>query len=100
MFKDKNLEILDSHHHFWDLDKNNYPFLCDKFDPDFFLGDYEMIRKNYLPCDYERDSINHNVIGTIHCEAEWDRTDQIGETKCLFSETAIEAYNLNKSLFN
>ena len=77
----ENIEILDSHHHFWDLDKNYYPFLSDKIDPDFFLGNYEMIRQNYLPVDYEKDIKNHNVIGTIHCEAEWDRNDQVGETK-------------------
>ena len=77
----ENIEILDSHHHFWDLDKNYYPFLSDKIDPDFFLGNYEMIRQNYLPVDYEKDIKNHNVIGTIHCEAEWDRNNQVGETK-------------------
>ena len=53
----ENIEILDSHHHFWDLDKNYYPFLSDKIDPDFFLGNYEMIRQNYLPVDYEKDTI-------------------------------------------
>ena len=37
MIDDQNIEIVDSHHHFWDLDKNYYPFLCDKIDPDFFL---------------------------------------------------------------
>ena len=26
----ENIEILDSHHHFWDLDKNYYPFLSIK----------------------------------------------------------------------
>ena len=77
----ENIEIVDSHHHFWDLDKNYYPFLCDKIDLDFFLGNYEIIRQNYLPVDYEKDIINHNVIGTIHCEAEWDRKNQVGETK-------------------
>ena len=81
MIDDKNIEIVDSHHHFWDLDKNYYPFLCDKIDPDFFLGNYEIIRQNYLPADYEIESKNHNVIGTIHCEAEWDRNNQVGETK-------------------
>ena len=81
MIDDHNIEIVDAHHHFWDLKKNYHPFLCDKIDPDFFLGDYEIIRQNYLPVDYERDSKNHNIIGTIHCEAEWDRNDQIGETK-------------------
>jgi len=81
MIDDQNIEIVDSHHHFWDLDKNYYPFLSDKIDPDFFLGNYEIIRQNYLPRDYEKDTKNHNVIGTIHCEAEWDRNDQVGETK-------------------
>ena len=77
----ENIEIVDSHHHFWDLDKNYYSILCDKIDPNFFLGNYEIIRQNYLPVDYDKDIINHNVIGTIHCEAEWDRNDQVGETK-------------------
>ena len=81
MIDDQDIEIVDSHHHFWDLDKNYYPFLSDKIDPDFFLGNYEMIRQNYLPVDYEKDIKNHNVIGTIHCEAEWDRNNQVGETK-------------------
>ncbi len=81
MIDDQNIEIVDSHHHFWDLHKNYYPFLSDKIDPDFFLGDYKIIRQNYLPVDYERDIKNHNVVGTIHCEAEWDRDDQLGETK-------------------
>ena len=42
----KDIEIIDSHHHFWDLNQNYYPFLSDKIDLDFFLGDYESIRKN------------------------------------------------------
>lgn len=79
----EDIKILDAHHHFWDLDKNYYPFLSDKIDNDFFLGDYSAIRQNYLPSDYEKDTKDHNVIGTIHCEAEWDREDQIGETQWL-----------------
>jgi predicted TIM-barrel fold metal-dependent hydrolase len=78
-----DIEIIDAHHHFWDLNKNYYPFLRDKIDPNFFLGNYETIRGNYLPIDYINDSRNHNVVGTIHCEAEWDRNDQVGETRWL-----------------
>ena len=78
-----NIEIIDAHHHFWDLNQNYYPFLSDKIDENFFLGNYEFIRKNYLPIDYLNDSKEHNVIGTIHCEAEWDRNDQVGETRWL-----------------
>ena len=79
----EDIEIIDAHHHFWDLNKNYYPFLSDKIDPDFFLGNYKSIRKNYLPVDYIKDIKSHNVIGTVHCEAEWDRQDQVGETKWL-----------------
>ena len=79
----EDIEIIDAHHHFWDLNQNYYPFLSDKIDENFFLGNYEFIRKNYLPNDYLNDSKEHNVIGTIHCEAEWDRNDQVGETRWL-----------------
>ena len=78
-----DIEIIDAHHHFWDLNQNYYPFLSNKIDDNFFLGDYELIRKNYLPTDYVSDSKEHNIIGTIHCEAEWDRNDQVGETRWL-----------------
>ena len=78
-----DIEIIDAHHHFWDLNQNYYPFLSNKIDENFFLGNYEFIRKNYLPNDYLNDSKEHNVIGTIHCEAEWDRNDQVGETRWL-----------------
>ena len=46
-----------------------------QLDPYFFLGNYEIIRQNYLSVDYEMDTSNNNVIGTIHYEAEWDRND-------------------------
>ena len=78
-----NIPILDSHHHFWDLNKNYYPWLSDEVSKDFFLGDYASIRKNYLIDDYKKDSANHNIIGTIHCEAEWDRKNQFAETEWL-----------------
>ena len=80
-----DLPIIDAHHHFWDLNNNYYPFLTDKIDKNFFLGDYTKLRKNYLPSDYFLDSKDHDIIGTMHCEAEWDRSDQIGETEWLLS---------------
>ncbi len=83
--KIEKIPIIDAHQHFWDLDKNYYPFLSDKNDNNFFLGNYNSLKKNYLPKDYFLDSKNHNIIGTIHCEAEWDRNNQIGETEWLMS---------------
>lgn len=75
--------LVDAHHHFWDLDRNDYPWLSHAPEPHFFLGDYDAIRRNYLPDDYRRDAARHNVLATVHCEAEWTRDDQVGETAWL-----------------
>jgi predicted TIM-barrel fold metal-dependent hydrolase len=68
--------LIDAHHHLWDLKANRYPFLTDRPDPHFFLGSYEAIRRDYLPEDYLRDSSAHNVLTTVHCEAEMDRANK------------------------
>ncbi len=75
-----DIPIVDAHHHLWDLKRNHYPFLSGDPDPGFFLGDYSRIRVDYLPDDYRRDASDHNIVATVHCEAEWDRNDQLGET--------------------
>ena len=75
--------LIDAHHHFWNLNQNHYPWLSDHPEPNFFLGNYDAIKRNYLPEDYRRDSAAHRVIATVHCEAEWTRDDQVGETAWL-----------------
>lgn len=77
------VKLIDAHHHLWDLKANRYPFLIDQPEPHFFLGSYDAIKRNYLPGDYLRDSNAHNVLTTVHCEAEMDRTMQIAETRWL-----------------
>ena len=72
--------LVDAHHHLWDLGRNDYPWLADHPEP-FFLGDYSALKRNYLPADYRRDATAHNVLATVHVEAEWDRADQVGETR-------------------
>ena len=57
----KDIKILDAHHHFWDLDKNYYPFLSDKIDNDFFLGDYSSIDRRTLNSLQTRVTGHHNV---------------------------------------
>ncbi len=76
-----DIEIVDAHHHLWDLQALHYPFLTDSVNEAFFLGDNTPIRRNYLPEDYRRDSTRHNVIKTVHVEAECDRKNQIAETE-------------------
>ncbi len=75
-----DLPIVDAHHHLWDLGALRYPLLHDPEPHDFFLGDYAALRRNYLPADYRRDAAGHNVVATVHVEAECDRSRQVEET--------------------
>ncbi|HWK97200.1 MAG TPA: amidohydrolase family protein [Pseudolabrys sp.] len=75
--------LVDAHHHIWDLGRNYYPWLSDRPEEHFFLGNYDGIKRDYMPDDYRRDASRHNVLMTVHCEAEWDRDDQVGETRWL-----------------
>ena len=78
-----DLKIVDAHHHLWDLAALRYPLLHDDKPYDFFLGDYAPLKRDYLPTDYRRDAANHNVVATVHVEAECDRDNQVGETAWL-----------------
>jgi predicted TIM-barrel fold metal-dependent hydrolase len=75
--------LIDTHHHLWDLDHIYYPWLADKPVDHFFIDDITGLRRNYLPDDYRRDAQNHNVLKTVHVEAECDRSKQVAETEWL-----------------
>ena len=77
------MKIVDAHHHFWDLDRNYYPWLSDHEESHFFLGDYSAMKRNYLPDNYRRDAEGFEVVATVHVEAEWDRERQVAETEWL-----------------
>ncbi|MGH1477905.1 MAG: amidohydrolase family protein [Geminicoccales bacterium] len=72
--------IIDAHQHFWDLERNYLPWLCDEPPIPFRYGDYRPIRKTYLPEDYLKDAAPHRVVKTVYVETEWDPNDPIGET--------------------
>jgi predicted TIM-barrel fold metal-dependent hydrolase len=82
------IPIVDAHQHFWDLERNYLPWLCDEPMVPFRYGDYGAIRRSYLPPDYFRDAGGHDVIKTVHVEAEWDPADPVGETRWLQEVTA------------
>lgn len=73
------LEIVDPHVHFWNLEKNYYPWLNDRPLIPFRYGDYSPICRTYLPDDYKRNAAGHNVVKTVYMEAEWDPRDPVGE---------------------
>jgi predicted TIM-barrel fold metal-dependent hydrolase len=80
-----DLPIIDAHHHLWRLSGGPlyYPWLQDAQPHDFFLGDYASLKRDYLPPDYRRDAAAHDVVKTVHVEAECRRDQQVAETRWL-----------------
>ena len=77
-----DLPIVDAHHHLWDLEGGlTYPWLGNR--EHSYMGDNSAIRRTYMPDEYRRDTALHNVIATVHIEAECDRDRQVGETEWL-----------------
>ena len=77
----KSIPIVDAHHHYWDLERNYHPWLCDEPPIPFRYGDYRALRRSYLPGDYARDASSFDVVASVHVESEWDPVDPIGETR-------------------
>jgi predicted TIM-barrel fold metal-dependent hydrolase len=78
------LDIVDAHHHIWDLGAGHYPWLQDEYQgADFFLGEYQTLRRDYLVPEYLRDTSGYNVIASVHVEAERSRSEQVDETHWL-----------------
>src|SRR5690606_3295876 len=71
--------MVDAHVHFWNPEKNYYPWLNDRPLIPFRYGDYSSICRTYLPEDYKRDAEGHRVVKTVYIEAEWDPRDPVGE---------------------
>ena len=85
MSADSPEPIVDAHHHLWQLSGSplHYPWLQDPQPHEFFLGDYGSLKRDYLPPDYRRDAAGHNVVKTVHVEAECSRDQQVAETRWL-----------------
>ncbi|MDP4026859.1 amidohydrolase family protein [Methylobacterium sp. NEAU 140] len=83
-------EIVDAHHHLWDLSAVRYPWLTDRVDPHFMYGDYAGLRRDYGVADYRADADGLPVVATIHCEAEADRADPVAETRWLAARAAAD----------
>ena len=81
----EELPVIDAHHHLWRLSGGPlyYPWLQDARPHEFFLGEYATLKRDYLPADYRRDSAGHNVVKTVHVEAECRRDQQVAETRWL-----------------
>jgi predicted TIM-barrel fold metal-dependent hydrolase len=87
---DTDLPIIDAHHHFFDLDHNDHPWLKSHRLSSFRYGDYSAICRNFLPDDYRRVAAGHRVVGSVLMEGEWSPDDPVGEMRWA-SAVAAEA---------
>jgi predicted TIM-barrel fold metal-dependent hydrolase len=71
--------MIDAHHHLWDLEAVNYPWLMEKGAPRFF-GDPTPIQRNYLIDEFRSDAAAQGFQGSVHiqvgaadpwAEAQW-----------------------------
>lgn len=72
------MRTIDAHQHFWDLEANYLPWLRDK-PVAFRYGDYDALKRNYLPKAYRADAAGFEIAGTVFVETEWDPADPLGE---------------------
>lgn len=77
------IPIVDAHHHLWDLKAGRYPAWQDRYDENFFLGDYRKICRDYLPADYAADLAGFDIIGSVHIQAGRAQNEQVAETEWL-----------------
>ncbi len=87
---DLDFDIVDSHHHLFDLDAVYYPWLTGQPEDNFLLGDYEALKRDYSPADYRADRSGLRVTKTVHVEAEADHGDPLRETRWLAGVMARE----------
>jgi predicted TIM-barrel fold metal-dependent hydrolase len=75
--------IIDAHHHFWQPAMGRNPWLFPDAAIPFRYGNYDAIKREYLPPDLLEDATGFNIVGTVSMETEWDLDDPIGEIRHL-----------------
>ncbi|MEM8815423.1 MAG: amidohydrolase family protein [Pseudomonadota bacterium] len=74
--------IVDAHHHLWDLEVCNYPWLMAKGEKRFF-GDPAPIQKNYLVEDLRSDAAPLVLSGSVHVQVGVSPGDELAESRWL-----------------
>ena len=59
--------MIDAHHHLWDLNAVDYPWLMEKGKKRFF-GDPTPIQRNYLIDEHQRLASAHGFTGSVHIQ--------------------------------
>jgi predicted TIM-barrel fold metal-dependent hydrolase len=75
--------IFDSHHHIiWDWQKN-YPWMSGPMRPMIFNDDWSGMKRDYRIEDLLDDFAPHNVTGSVHVQANFDKSRPLDETRQL-----------------
>ena len=74
--------IIDAHHHLWDLEACNYPWLMARGVRRFF-GDPTPIQKNYLVSDLREDAADFQLEASVHIQVGVADGDEVRETEWL-----------------
>jgi predicted TIM-barrel fold metal-dependent hydrolase len=75
--------VIDPHHHLWDLEHNQYPWLQKRPLEPRLECNVEAIAQDYLLKDYLADARNQNIVKSVHVECGWDPSNPVGETEWL-----------------
>ena len=60
--------MIDAHHHLWDLNAVDYPWLMEKGKKRFF-GDPTPIQRDYLIDEHQKLASVHGFTGSVHIQA-------------------------------
>ncbi|MEH6583113.1 MAG: amidohydrolase family protein [Halioglobus sp.] len=77
-------DFVDAHHHLWDLDVIDYPWLNARGEKRFF-GDPTAIQKNYLPADFLGESSYYKPSQSVHVQVGVATGSALSETAWLQS---------------
>ncbi len=86
------MNLVDAHHHLWDLTAVHYPWLEAKGEARFF-GQPDPIRKNYLINDFIKDH-QHQITQSIHIQV--GATNSLAETALISSLSQTNQPTANK----
>ncbi len=76
------MRIVDAHHHLWDLQAVQYPWLMAKGVTGFF-GDPTSIQKNYLAQNLRDDAAEFELEGSVHVQVGVAPGQELDETRWL-----------------
>lgn len=84
------MEIVDPHHHLWDLELNRYPWLSEDMS-DRGWGDLGPLKQSYRVTDLlaDAEAAGVTLLKSVHVQANYDPSDPVGETVWL-EKTAVD----------